>query len=383
MTRRFLQLACLFALLPAPIARAAAPPPLDGDRFAFPGTVAAPTSAISVGLALADRWLGHDPGDNPALVPWRGVLVAPQALRVSRQDLSAGNREFTQRLAYVDLASASLVFPVRGLLIALYAGQPALRLENTKYLVGRNNSVGATGSVANDGSTRELRSGLAASLGRGGWRFGAGVELTHRSDRYQTSEVSGSPESGTRDLQFSGSALGAVLGAHWERRAAERGGLELGAVVRATGALDITGTDVSHLLIGDDTQNVKASRDAIQEFGASARYTISPESHAFLSASARGGEKWPAFSLAGGTGSTWSAGIDYRDPESPLGVRAGLGQESAPDTAEPRAGMVGAGFTWHSGDTDYDLGILHRTLRRQGAPNSSDDRLIGAVRVTF
>jgi hypothetical protein len=47
-------------------ASAATPAPLDPRLFAFPGAFPNPASARSAGLALADRWLGDDPYDNPA-----------------------------------------------------------------------------------------------------------------------------------------------------------------------------------------------------------------------------------------------------------------------------------------------------------------------------
>src|SRR6266404_3351172 len=90
------------ALLPS-LALAQPPVPIDGARYAFPGAVPSPASAISAGLALADRWLGDDPFANPAIPSGRAIAVSGLARRVSRQDLRAENREFSDDAGYFDL----------------------------------------------------------------------------------------------------------------------------------------------------------------------------------------------------------------------------------------------------------------------------------------
>src|SRR5690348_8162627 len=82
-------------LLVATIARADLDPPASGALFGFPGSFATPASVASAGHALADRWLGDSPFDNPAVGGpdlWgQGALLY---LREDRQDLRAANREF-------------------------------------------------------------------------------------------------------------------------------------------------------------------------------------------------------------------------------------------------------------------------------------------------
>ena len=358
MTRRRLipLLVVVFATAGAS-ARAAAPPPLDPVRFAFPGSLPAPFSAASAGLAQADRWLGDEPAGNPAAAPARGVLLAPQGLRVSRQDLSADNREFSEQFGYLDFAGGRLTVPVRGLSVSLYAWQPVLRLENSRFFTGRARSVGASAAVVNDGSTREFRSGLALSLGRGATRAGAAIEWSQRSDRYQVRESSGSPDAGLRDLSFDGSVLGGAAGLRWERSPAQRGGLVLGAALHWQGALDAKGTLTNTLLSGDTTIAVPAARAPTWEAGTSARVTLSPDAGVYASVGARAPEKWTSFGLESGTGSSWAVGIDFHDVETPWSARFGLGQDAQPGTPEPRAASVGLGLGWLSGETTFELGM--------------------------
>src|SRR5690348_13525894 len=89
-------------LAAATAASAATPPPLDPVRFAFPGALGSPPTAVAAGLALADRWLGDTPFENPAAAAPQGVVVSPLGERVDREDVSAANRDFTQKQGYVD-----------------------------------------------------------------------------------------------------------------------------------------------------------------------------------------------------------------------------------------------------------------------------------------
>ena len=93
------------ALLIAALARPAAsdtPSPLASSLFAFPGATGHPASAVSAGLAMADRWLGDDPFENPAAAPGPGVALSGALLHVSRQDLRALNRNFDETPAFFD-----------------------------------------------------------------------------------------------------------------------------------------------------------------------------------------------------------------------------------------------------------------------------------------
>lgn len=379
--RHFLPLAaaCLFAADPA---LAGAPLPLTGARFAFPGSVAGPASAVSAGIALADRWVSEDVAVNPAALASRGVTLSPQLLRVSRQDLSAANREFKQVNLNLDFAGGQLTSRMHGMNVSLYAVQPQLRLENQSFVLGRVTAVGPTASVENDGSTRETRAGFAMGAGST-LRGGIAVEWTRREDRYQFKETSGSPDAGLRTLTFDGSAMGGALGVRWERKPQERGGIVAGGGFHFTGALDVTGQQVNTLTSGDSVMDVAASRGATWDAGASARWTITPESGLYGTLATRSGETWDAFGVQAAPGQSWALGIDFRDRETGWAARAGFGQEVQPGTPEPRASSVGLGMSFYSGETTVDLGVMHRAVSRPGFPTLSDDRLVGSVRVAF
>lgn len=371
--------ACLCVALPV---HAGLPQPMTATRFAFPGSVPSPASATSAGLALADRWVGEDVASNPAAAPQPGVTLSPLLLRVSRQDLSAANREFEQVDLNFDFAGGQLGTRMRGVNVTLYAYQPQLRLENQSYLLGRVNSTGPRAAVENDGSLRETRLGLALG-GGGALRVGAAVEWTRREDRYQFRETSGSPDAGLRDLSFDGSALGGAAGFRWERAPGERGGWVLGGGAHFTGALDVTGVQSADLTSGDSSSDIAASRGSIWDAGASARWTLSPESGVYGTVGTRSGETWDEFGVQAAPGQSWAIGIDFRDRETSWGARVGAGQDVQPGTPEPRATALGAGVSFYSGETVLDLGILHRAVPRPGLPTLSDDRVTASVRVAF
>src|SRR5207249_4446694 len=92
-------LAAALAWLGAP-ARAVT---IDPALFLFPGSPSNATSAASAGVAFADRWLGDRPFDNPALETRRMVELTPLLEHISRQDLSAANRNFIETGAFVDV----------------------------------------------------------------------------------------------------------------------------------------------------------------------------------------------------------------------------------------------------------------------------------------
>lgn len=383
MTRRrlLLPLAALLAVA-GPPARAAAPPPLDSNVFAFPGAFAMPASAASAGLALADRWLGLDAAANPAATLPRGVVITPVGLRTSRQDLSAANREFDQQFGYVDFGAGSLSLPFARHAVTLYAWQPALRRENSSYTAGRAGTP-SSGAVAHDGETRELRAGLAVSHGFGAWRAGVAVEWAQVTESDETVTSSGDPFSGTRLADFDGNTLGGAAGVTYDHASAQRGGWRAGLAARWDAELDVSGTATVDLLAADSTVAIAATRDARVEVGASAAWTLTTESHLYASLGTRPAEAWDAFGVASRTGVLWAVGADFHDAESPWTARLGVGQEQRPGTPEPRAGMLGAGFDWQSGETTFSLGLLHRTVERSGAPRLADDRLVASVGVRF
>src|SRR6266508_5954036 len=101
MPRLALALAAALIFAGGSLAPAAAAP-LDPELFAFPGSPVSPGSAAAAATALATRWLGEQPFDNPALEARRGVELSPAVLHVSRQDLRAANRNFDETTAFVD-----------------------------------------------------------------------------------------------------------------------------------------------------------------------------------------------------------------------------------------------------------------------------------------
>ena len=87
-------------------AAAQLPVTIQPDLFPFPGYHVTPGSAVSAGVALADRWLGDEPFANPAMArPWT-IALSPMILHVSRQDLRADHRGYEETSAYFDAAGA-------------------------------------------------------------------------------------------------------------------------------------------------------------------------------------------------------------------------------------------------------------------------------------
>src|SRR5689334_17601677 len=172
------------ALLLPSLALAQPPAPIDAHRYAFPGAVSSPASAVSAGLALADRWLGEEPFSNPAIPSRRVIAASGLAFRVSRQDLRAENREFSDEAGYFDLAGAWAGLPLGRFEVAAYVADPELRLEDNAYTVGRTFQPGLSATVTNHASSRELRAGAAASTGIGRARVGAALEWTHHAEDF-------------------------------------------------------------------------------------------------------------------------------------------------------------------------------------------------------
>lgn len=365
-------------------AHASPPPPLTSPgRYVFPAAATSPGDAVSAGLARADRWLGLTPFDNPATAPPRGVVLSPLAMHGSRQDLSADNRSFEQTFALFDFAGASLTLPVRALSLSLYAWQPVIRREEVSFDVGNGVILGPPARIASSGEGRETVAGLALSCARGDWRVGVSGEWRRRADQYINTETSGSPQSGTIDLTFDGSGIGGGVGATWQHAPEQKWGWRVGGALHVSPAFEVTGESVSSLLTGDTTIAVSATREALWNGGLSARLTLSPETSWFATIGTRSAEEWTGLGFKTGTGSEWRTGIEYRDTETPYAVRAGLGMERLPDSAEPKVGVIGLGFSLFSGATVFDLGLTHRTITLPDSPKSYDTRLVGSVRVGF
>ncbi len=381
--RRLIAVAA-FTLVTASAAHASTPPPLTSPgRYVFPAAATSPGDAVSAGLARADRWLGLTPFDNPAIAPARGIVLSPLVMHGSRQDLSADNRSFEQTFALFDFAGASLTVPVRAVSVSLYAWQPVIRAEEVSFDVGNGIVLGPPARIASQGEGRETVAGLALSCGRGDWRVGLSGEWRRRADQYINTETSGSPQSGTIDLTYDGSGIGGGVGVTWQHQPEQKWGWRVGGALNVSPAFDVTGESVSRLLTGDTTIAVSATREALWNGGLGARLTLSPETSWFASVGTRSGEEWSGLGFKTGTASEWRTGIEYRDPETPYAVRAGLGLERLPDSAEPKVGVIGLGFSWFSGGTVFDLGLTHRTITLPDSPKSFDTRLVGSVRVGF
>jgi hypothetical protein len=258
-----------------------------------------------------------------------------------------------------------------------------IRREEVAFNVGNGVILGPPARLALEGEARETVAGLAVSYGRNDWRLGLAGEWRRRADHYASTETSGSPESGTRDLTFDGGGISAGVGLTWQHQPDQKWGWRMGSAVSISPAIDVTGESVNSLLTGDTTIVVTARREGLWSGGWSGRLTLSPETGVFASVGARSPEKWTGFGLETGSASDWRAGIEFRDPETPYAVRAGIGMERLPDSAEPKAGVIGLGFSLFSGETVFDLGLTHRTLTLPDSPKSYDTRLIGSVRVGF
>ena len=380
--RRLLpHLLALAALALSARAHAAPPPPLSNPNFGFPlpGDYAAPSSAASAGLALADRWLGESPFENPAARPPQGVSASPVFQRVNRQDLGAANRSLQQTSGYFDFAGASLAGRIRGWGLTGYVWQPVLRLEEQGYSAG---PIATPAFIQQQASQREVRGGLAISSPIGPARLGVAGEWVHRDDDYQTHEQSGSPTAGDRDLKFSGDGWGGSAGIAWAVDPDRPWGSWFGAAVHYTSELNLTGT-LESTADTSFTPDVAVTRASEWSGGFSARVSVAPATRVVGGVSLRQGADWKEFGFGTGTGAAWAVGLDWKDSELPWGARFGVGQESNRNGVENKAGLLSAGATWVSGSLTIDIGLLHRNLAREGAPHSADDRAVVTVNVGF
>src|SRR4249920_89047 len=136
MSRATSLLVTLGALAVSSVALAQPPSPIPSEPFVFPGAVRSPASAISASLAMSDRWLGHEPFDNPAIGTRSGISLSPLLQRVNRQDLRADNRDFDEESAFFDIAGAWIGAPIGPVMISAYGFQPGLRLESNAFSRG-------------------------------------------------------------------------------------------------------------------------------------------------------------------------------------------------------------------------------------------------------
>lgn len=376
--------ACLLAAiaLVAPAVRAQVPPVMLNPDFGypFPGDFTSPANAASAGVALADRWLGISAYENPAANVPRGIEVSPMFQRVNRQDMAAQNRDYDQVVGYPAFGGARLSVPVAGWGLTAYAWQPVLRLEEYSFSAG---PLATPAFVRLLTAQQELRAGLAVSRAFGNIRLGVAGEWVNRDDQYESSEQSGAPTAGDRVIQMSGSGVGGSAGISYEKDADKPWGSWFGAAVHYSPELTLDGTADEQLALGSSTSAFTLTRAAEWSGGASGKVAIAPSTRFVAGLSYRSGADYGATAPSTSSGFAWGAGIDWKDDELPWGARFGVGQESLPDAAEPKAGLISIGFAWISGDLGIDISLLHRNMSREDLPHSSDDRAVLSVKVGF
>ncbi|HTK31635.1 MAG TPA: hypothetical protein VL332_06695 [Candidatus Saccharimonadaceae bacterium] len=364
--------------LGAGAAHATPPAPLDPVRFSFPGSMPMPGSATSAGLALADRWLGTEPFDNPAWAPRRAGSVAPLLLHSNRQDLRAANRDFSDETAYVDFAGAWAGTSLGRVGLAAYLQQPVLRLEDNAYTVG--NALSPTsGSVVSSTSARELRAGVLGSLPLGRVRAGVALEWTHRDDVYQADVEDGSPNSGTTRLELSGSGVGGSAGLRFDGQFLGRA-LGAGAAWRYVPELSLDVTQRADLISGSSTASMPSTRAAGWEGGASVRWLVDPAFALLAGGGARGAQDWSGLGVTTGAGSSWALAGEYHDARDPWTLRFGGGAEQQSGVPEARDGVYGLGFGWLFGTVAAEVGLTHRVIERAAAPHSYEERIVATLR---
>lgn len=368
----------LLSLCLALPAAAQAPAPIDPARDSFPGAFTNPASGRSASLALADRWLADEPYANPAIAPRGAVSVSPLFLLVSRQDLRADNRDFTDQGGSIDLAGAYAAVPLGRFALSGYFWQPVLRFEDNSYSLGSAISIGPPATLSMSVSMREWIAGLGASAPLGRLRLGAALEWSGRSDTYSTHEESGAPTAGDSRVDFSGSGLGAQFGARAAFGSAERP-LELGAAARYRPSLDLSGTQQFDQLALSSTTDVSATRSASWQGGVSARVPLGVSFRLIAEGAVSEPQEWTGFGVTTGQGSEWKLAGEYHDARDPWTFRFGGGEEQQEGVPEPRAGVYAVGLGWRFKNTSLDLGLTHRTLQRPGEPNSYDERFVVGV----
>ena len=381
MSTRWMVLVLLLLVSPR-VAIAQTPSPMDGPLFAFPGSLDHPPSAASAGVALADAWLGDEPFMNPAAPRGRGVTISPTLFRVSRQDLRAANRNYDEQTIFLDLAGASLALP--GVPVWIYVHQPELRFEDFAFNRGDGLDPGVPpATVSGQGEAREGRAGLAGSVGIGPLRAGAAVEWTRRQDRYFTREVSGAPDQGDRETSFEGDGFGGTFGLRFDSAESGSGRVTVGAAARYLPALEVEGDQTLDLLSGTSVTPIAAEREAGWEGGLAARYFFTPAFAALASVGTRTEQEWTGFDRTSGAETAWRVAVHFHDERDPWTLRFGLGQDQQDDVPEPRASVVGLGLGWDIEGALIDVGVLHRSIERTGAPRSTEDRVVASVVVGF
>ncbi|HEY2955327.1 MAG TPA: hypothetical protein VGK89_08790 [Candidatus Eisenbacteria bacterium] len=364
--------ALVLALSPAP-GLAQLPVTIDQELFPFPGARESPGSAISAGMALADRWLGEEPFANPAASrPWT-LVVAPALLHMSRQDLRADHRNYQETSAFFDAAGGWLGLELGRLGLSLYSYQPVVRLEDNAFQ--RGPVLNPTGSVKSSSDAREVRSGVALSYGTGPVRAGVAGEWAHRADHYERTEQTGGPASGTYTADFSGDAAGAQAGVRVVLGEGP-GAMTVGASLRYLAELEVTGDETIAVATGTTTSPISATRASGWEGGFTASYAVTDAFRWLIAAGGRGAQDWKGFGVRRGQGAEWKLAGEYHDRRDPWTVRFGFGQDQETEVAESRAGTAAVGVGLQLESTRVDFGVVHRSFKRHDHPASSDDRLV-------
>jgi hypothetical protein len=373
------------ALLASFVAGAAAQPsPLSGGLFAFPASNPSPATASSAALGLADRWLGEIPFDNPALAARRTGGASGILHRVSRQDLRADNRQYDEQPLFVDPAAAWVELPAGPVRLSAYGWLPVLRREDNSFLRGEPGGPVAPAVVSSTTEAREVRAGLAAAAGSGAVTVGVAGEYTFRRERYSVTEESGAPESGTREIEFDGGGVGGQMGLRLDLPRNALGEISLGIAARYLPALALDGGRREDLVfLGTSSAPVEVERESGWEGGATVADRVSPALRVVAGAGARTARDWDSFGVTSGEAWSIAAGLEYRDPAEPWTARFGIGREGEAGSATPRTTVVGLGFGWWWDRMLLEAGVLHRSLAGEGAPTSSDDRIVLTLRQEF
>ncbi len=385
-------------LLGACPALAQAPSPISSQLHSFPGSVLGTTTATSSGMALADRWLGDEPFLNPAMAPAHGLGASLLLQRVSRQDLRAANRQLDDT-PFFDVSGDWLAFTAGRMSLFAYGWQPVLRREDIAFIRGEEGGPSAV--VTATSTQREMRGGVGASFGAGAWRLGVAGEWNRRDDDYQYTEVSGDPGQGTREVKLSGTGYGVAAGGRAEFVVLGGRALTLGAALHTVPALTLTGEQTLRLFSGDSDTPLSVRRGSALEAGVSARLAISAAVRLLAQAGGRSEQTFedapgvrpavvpPPASLWGpglraGPATQWSLGFEYTEPEQPLTLRLGGGQETQTDVPEPRAGVYTLGAGWRFDEKfRLDLAVVRRAFARAGKATSYDDRVVATIGVGF
>lgn len=360
---------------------------LDRTLFMFPGSLAIPAGATSAGMALADRWLGDEPFDNPAFSSRRGVELSPALVDVSRQDLRAANRNYVETGAYLDGAGGWIALPLGRATLFAYGSQPVLNLDDNSFTRGTTavDPANPPARFNTQAEAREIRAGAGFAWGDSVFRVGAAGEWTRRDDRYVVQETSGSPLAGTLTTTFSGDAVGFQFGMRLARGLSGPHPLTVGLGVRALPGLSLPGRDLFVPLapVPSDTTDYTVERGSSWEGGLSARYGVNEAFSMVAAVGEHGAQSWSGLDATAGAGALWSLAGVFHDPEEPWTFRFGFAQERQQRTFATGADLIGLGLGWSFESMRLDVGALRRGIHRDGRPDSYDDRVIASAGVTF